>query len=119
MSGEEAAEFADTYSRILSRCESHKSALRACGSEEECSRAYAGMTVCAGRFMCPLQHSAFLASLEGYGAGSDDGAAEARVDTAMEILGECVSEYDGRASVAKRQHPNLFDEVVSKGRNNK
>ena len=117
MSGEEAAKFADTYSRILSRCESHKTALRTCGSEEECNKAYAGMTVCAGQFMCPLQHSAFLASLLGYGAGSNEGVAEAKVDTAMEILGECVSEYDGRASVAKRQYPDLFDVVVSKGRN--
>ncbi len=115
MGREKAAKFADTYSRILSRCESYKKALRACGSEEECHKAYAGMTVCAGQFMCPLQHSAFLASLEGYGTGSNKDAAEARVDTAMEILGESISEYDGQASVAKRQYPDLFDEVVSKG----
>jgi hypothetical protein len=67
--------------------------------------------------MCPLQHSAFLVSLEGYGVGSsNEGTAVARVDTALEILGECVSEYDGRASVAKRQYPDLFNEVISKGR---
>jgi cytochrome c heme-lyase len=117
MSGEEAAKFADTYSRILSRCESHKMALCTCGSEDECNKAYAGMTVCVGQFMCPLQHSAFLVSLEGYGVGSsNEGTAVARVDTALEILGECVSEYDGRASVAKRQYPDLFNEVISKGR---
>jgi len=62
------------------------------------------MTVCAGQFICPLQHSAFLTSLEGYGAGSNEGAALARVDIVMEILGECVSEYDGRASLTKRQY---------------
>jgi cytochrome c heme-lyase len=115
MGREKATNFAGTYSRILSRCESYKKELRTCGSEEECHKAYVGMTVCAGQFMCPLQHSAFLASLEGYGTGSNKDAAEARVDTAMEILGECVLEYDGRASVAKRQYPDLFDEVVSKG----
>ena len=113
MSVEEAAKFADTYSLILSQCKSHKMALHTCGSEEECTIAYAGMTVCAGQFMCPLQHSAFLASLEGYGAGSKEGAAVARVDIAMEILGECVSEYNGRASVAKRQYLDLFDEAES------
>jgi hypothetical protein len=70
------------------------------------------MTVCAGQFMCPLQHTSLLASLESYGIETNEDVAEAKINTAMEILGECVSDYDKSASLAKRQYPELF-EVVS------
>ncbi|KAL3809492.1 hypothetical protein ACHAXA_007963 [Cyclostephanos tholiformis] len=114
MSREKATKFAATYSLILSRCEKSKNALRTCDSEEECRKAYAGMTVCAGQFMCPLQHSSFVASLET--ESTNEEMFEARINTAMEILGECVAEFDREASVAKSQFPALFDEVVSIGR---
>ena len=108
----EATKLAETYSRILSKCEASRLAVKNCDSEESCRKAYAGMTVCAGQFMCPLQHTSLLASLESYGKETNEDVAEAKINTAMEILGECVSDYDKSASLAKRQYPELF-EVVS------
>ena len=74
------------------------------------------MTVCAGQFMCQLQHSSLMASLENMektAAGTDkEEMAEAKVNMAFEVLGECVANYDQRASVAKRQYPEVFDEVL-------
>ena len=111
----EAKKLAETYSKILAKCETSRLAVKNCDSEESCRKAYAGMTVCAGQFMCPLQHTSLLASLESYGKETNEDVAEAKINTAMEILGECVSEYDKSASIAKRQFPDLF-EVVSTGR---
>lgn len=108
----EATKLAETYSRILSKCEASRMAVKHCDSEESCRKAYAGMTVCAGQFMCPLQHSSLLACLESYGTEKNEHLAEAKVNAAMEILGECVAEYDKRAIVAKRQFQEVFDEAV-------
>jgi hypothetical protein len=123
----DATNYASTYSQILSTCQESKKALQQCQSEEECEQAMVGMTVCAGQFMCPLQHSSLLDSLKlsttttttttaTTSASSKDAeeAAEVRISTALDILSECVANYDARASVAKRAYPELFDKV-SKG----
>ncbi|KAL7435562.1 hypothetical protein ACHAXH_006899 [Discostella pseudostelligera] len=122
----DATNYASTYSQILSTCQESKKALQQCQSEEECEHAMVGMTVCAGQFMCPLQHSSLLDSLKlstttttttaTTSASSKDAeeAAEVRISTALDILSECVANYDARASVAKRAYPELFDKV-SKG----
>merc|ERR1719296_293353 len=105
----DAAAIATTYSKILSACRESRDALKNCASEEECNRAYMGMTVCAGGHMCPLQHSSLMDSLDS--AGKND-AADARIDVAMNVLGECVANFDRRASAAKGQFPVEFDDAL-------
>ena len=112
----EARELAAAYSRILSGCAEQKAALRDCSSEDECKRAFTGMTVCAGRFMCPLQHGSLMESLAGIEGGGDDELSEAKVNAAFDILGECVTSYDARAAEARRYHPGVFDEALKEGR---
>jgi hypothetical protein len=81
--------------------------------------------VCAGQYMCPLQHTSLLDSLKlsntnnsgstkETDAQEEAAAAEVRISTALDILSECVANYDAKASVAKRAHPELFDKI-SKG----
>jgi|SaaInl74LU_5_DNA_1037368.scaffolds.fasta_scaffold09026_1 hypothetical protein len=112
----DAKQFATSFANILSSCKESKADLQNCTSDEECKRAFLGMTVCAGQFMCQLQHSSLMASLENMektAAGTDkEEMAEAKVNMAFEVLGECVANYDQRASVAKRQFPEVFDEVL-------
>ncbi|KAL3771927.1 hypothetical protein ACHAWU_009350 [Discostella pseudostelligera] len=115
----DATNYASTYTQILSTCQESKKALQNCQSEEECEQAMVGMTVCAGQFMCPLQHSSLLDSLKlsttttanGSSSKDDEAAAEVRISTALDILSECVANYDARASMAKRAYPELFDKV--------
>ena len=113
----EARELAATYSDILSKCAEQKAELRDCSSEDECKRAFMGMTVCAGRFMCPLQHGSLMESLAGIeGGGVEDELSEAKVNAAFDILGECVTSFDGRAGEARRHHPGVFEEALKEDR---
>jgi len=108
----EATQLATSFSKILSSCQEPKMALQTCNSDEECKKAFLGMTVCAGQFMCPLQHSSLLESLTSHDAtGENEEMAEAKISTALDVLGECVANYDERAGVAKGQFPELFEEV--------
>ncbi|KAL7527972.1 hypothetical protein ACHAXR_004416 [Thalassiosira sp. AJA248-18] len=114
----EAKQLATSFSNILSQCQESKEELQACSSDEECKRAFMGMTVCAGQFMCPLQHSSLIDSLSNLESSAGDEKneemAEAKVDMAFGVLGECVANYDKRASVAKKKFPEVFDEVLKK-----
>ena len=125
ISQSDATAFASTYMKILSTCHESKKALQNCTSEEECEQAMVGMTVCAGQYMCPLQHTSLLDSLKLSNASvtkttpskekeAQETAAEVRISTALDILSECVANYDAKASVAKRAYPELFDRI-SKG----
>merc|ERR1739841_356061 len=101
----EATQMAETFSKILSQCKESKAALQSCSSEEECNKAFMGMTVCAGQYMCPLQHKSLLETLDSISGSDVDGEmAEAKINVAMEVLGECVAKYDKRAGMAKAQH---------------
>jgi len=111
----EAAEVASSFSKILSSCRDRKADLQSCDSDEECKRAFMGMTVCAGQFMCPLQHSSLMASLENHSGEANDEMVEAKIDTAFQVLGECVANYDKRAKDAREQFPEVFDEALKKG----
>lgn len=115
----EAQKIAESFSKVLSQCQSSKHALQTCNSDEECNKAFMGMTVCAGQFMCPLQHTTFLKSLDDYDTAEDgkeegEEMAEAKINIALDVLGECVSNYDKRAAVAKRQYPKVFDEALKR-----
>ena len=114
----DATEMAETFSKILSQCKDSKAALQSCSSEEECNKAFMGMTVCAGRFMCPLQHKSFLETLDSLssssGSDTNEEMAEAKINVAFEVLGECVANYDQRAAIAKKQHAGLFEKIISK-----
>jgi len=122
ISPSEAQKIAESFSRILSQCEAQKKALKECNSEEECNKAYMGMTVCAGQFLCPLQHYSFLQSLEGYETAAEDGKnegvemAEAKINIALDVLGQCVAHNDKKAAEARRQFPDVFDEVLKKSK---
>jgi hypothetical protein len=111
----EAAKIAESFSTILKQCQDVKADLKNCNSDEECRKAFMGMTVCAGKVMCPLQHKSFVDTLNGVN-GNDglDEMADAKINTAFEILGECVANYDKKASVAKKQHPEVFATIIRK-----
>lgn len=113
---EEATKVANTFSSILSQCQDSRSALANCNSDEECQKAFMGMTVCAGQFMCPLQHSSLLNALESHGSADNEEMAEAKINTALDVLGECVANYDSRASAAKKQYPDVFEDVLKKNK---
>ncbi|KAL7449517.1 hypothetical protein ACHAWC_001572 [Mediolabrus comicus] len=112
----DATKMAETFSKILSQCKDSKAALQSCSSEEECNKAFMGMTVCAGQYMCPLQHKSFLEALESHGSSSGNGSneevAEAKINIAFEVLGECVASYDQRAGMAKKQHADVFEKLT-------
>ena len=73
-----------------------------------------GMTVCAGQYMCPLQHKSLLETLDSVsGSNMDEEMAEAKINVAMEVLGECVAKYDKRAGMAKKQHEDVFQKVMA------
>ena len=42
--------------------------------------------------------------------------AEAKINTALDVLGECVANYDSRASAAKKQYPDVFEDVLKKNK---
>ena len=64
--------------------------------------------------MCPLQHKSLLETLDRVsGNDMDAEMAEAKINVAMEVLGECVAKYDKKASVAKKQHEDVFQKVIS------
>ncbi len=110
----EATKMAETFSKILSQCKDSKAALQSCSSEEECNKAFMGMTVCAGQYMCPLQHKSLLDTLDSISGSDVDGEmAEAKINVAMEVLGECVAKYDKRAGMAKAQHEDIFQKVTA------
>mmetsp|Transcript_15702 Transcript_15702/g.34010 ORF Transcript_15702/g.34010 Transcript_15702/m.34010 type:complete len:635 (+) Transcript_15702:66-1970(+) len=110
----EATNLATTFSQILTQCQESKAALQTCSSDEECQKAFMGMTVCAGQHMCPLQHSSLVDSLTSHTAtgAENEEMAEAKINTALDVLGECVANYDSKASVAKWQFPEVFDGVL-------
>ncbi|KAL7548237.1 hypothetical protein ACHAWF_011529 [Thalassiosira exigua] len=113
----EARSLAATYRDVLSSCAAAKEAVNTCSSEEECRRALVGMTVCAGKFLCPLQHSALQTSMQGLesvGGKGDEELAEAKVDAAYEVLGDCVAGRDGRARAARARWPDAFGEALGK-----
>jgi cytochrome c heme-lyase len=110
----DASKIAESFSQILSKCQESKAALQHCSSEDECSKAFMGMTVCAGQFMCPLQHKSLMASLEDAANASNEEMAEAKINTAFDVLGECVTNYDKRAIGAKKQYPDVFEKVFKK-----
>jgi len=112
----EATKVANTFSQILSQCQDSRTALANCNSDEECQKAFMGMTVCAGQYMCPLQHSSLLNALESHGSADKEEMAEAKINTALDVLGECVANYDSRASAAKKQYPEVFEDVLKKNK---
>ncbi len=113
MTGVDATRLADIYSSILSQCKESGEAVRACASKSECCKAHSGMTICARKFACPLQHSSFMASLDAYGTGSmSDDISKARIDAAMEILGECVSGDNRDASIGSHSRRQVIINVV-------
>ncbi|KAL7496191.1 hypothetical protein ACHAWT_009944 [Skeletonema menzelii] len=115
ISKSDATKMAETFAKILSQCKDSKAALQSCSSEEECNKAFMGMTVCAGQYMCPLQHKSLLETLDSVsGTDMDEEMAEAKINVAMEVLGECVGKYDKKASVAKKQHEDVFQKVITR-----
>ena len=64
--------------------------------------------------MCPLQHKSLLETLDSVSGRDVDGEmAEAKINVAMEVLGECVAKYDKRAGMAKKQHEDVFEKMTA------
>lgn len=115
VSESDAIRIAESYATILTQCEDVKTQLKNCDSDAECRKAFMGMTVCAGKVMCPLQHKSFTETLEGVNTGNEiDEMASAKINIAFETLGECVASNDKKASAAKKQYPDVFERIVGK-----
>lgn len=111
----DAKKMAETYATILKNCQDVKTQLKNCGSDAECNKAFMGMTICAGKVLCPLQHKSFAETLEGVGGGKElDEMATAKINIAFQNLGECVAGCDQKAGAAKKQYPHLFEKIVGK-----
>ena len=109
----EAMQIADTYATILKQCENVKVQLQNCGSDAECRKAFMGMTACAGKVMCPLQHKSFADTIKEVSVGKDiDEKTSAKINIAFDTLSECVANNDSKASVAREQHPEVFQNIV-------
>ena len=109
----EAMQIADTYATIIKQCEQVKVQLQNCDSDAECRKAFMGMTACAGKVMCPLQHKSFADTIKEVAAGKDiDEITSAKINIAFDTLSECVANNDSKASVAREQHPDLFRKIV-------
>lgn len=111
----DAVKIAQQYATILKECQDVKTQLKNCDSDAECRKAFMGMTVCAGKVMCPLQHKSFADTLEAVNTGKEiDEMATAKINIAFETLGECVAGNDKKASAAKKQYPDVFERIVGK-----
>ena len=109
----DATKIAESYATILKDCDHIKTQLKNCGDDTECQKAFMGMTVCAGKVMCPLQHKSFVETLESVSSGQElDEMTNSKINIAFESLGECVASSDRRASSAKSQHPELFEKIL-------
>jgi len=111
---EEAARLATSFSDILSQCQDSKKALTSCASDEDCNKAQMGFTVCAGKFLCPLQHKSLMDSLASHDNTNDMEMAEAKISMALDVLGECVANCDTRARAAKQQFAEVFEKALRK-----
>ena len=111
---EEAARLATSFSDILSQCQDSKKALTSCASDEDCNKAQMGFTVCAGKFLCPLQHKSLMDSLASHDNTNDMKMAEAKISMALDVLGECVANCDTRARAAKQQFAEVFEKALRK-----
>lgn len=108
----EAIKIAESYAKILEDCQDFKAQLKNCGNDADCRKAFMGMTVCAGKVMCPLQHKSFVDTLD---VGEEvDEMASAKINIAFDTLGECVAGSDKKASSAKRQYPDVFKRTIGK-----
>jgi hypothetical protein len=111
----DATKIAESFATILKDCQAVSAQLKNCNSDAECNKAFMGMTACAGKVLCPLQHKSFAETLEGVSSGKElDEMTTAKINIAFETLGECVASSDRKASVAKKQCPDLFEKIVGK-----
>jgi hypothetical protein len=111
----DATKIAESFATVLKDCQAVSAQLKNCNSDAECNKAFMGMTACAGKVLCPLQHKSFAETLEGVSSGKElDEMTTAKINIAFETLGECVASNDRKASVAKKQYPDLFEKIVGK-----
>lgn len=110
----EAIKIAESYATIMTRCENVKAQLHNCDNDAMCRKAFMGMTACAGKVLCPLQHDSFVDALRDVTEGEEiDDMTTSKINIAFETLSECVSDNDAKASLAKNQHPVVMQELIS------
>ena len=107
----EAIAIASMFATMLKECQEAQKTVDACEDEVECTKASLALTMCMGKIICPLQHSAVAKSLNAEFDDNDDRAVvqyNARVDQVLENLAACVVDQSERASAAKISHPKVF-----------
>lgn len=111
ISAKEATALAKSFALALKNCQEAQRTLNACKDDSDCARASLALTMCMGKIMCPLQHTALTKSLASEPSSSDaksEAEYNARVDAALENIATCVAASNERAAMAKNVHPEAF-----------
>jgi hypothetical protein len=98
----QARKLARDFAQVMSDCRAAQKRVTECSSEMECAQASMDLTVCMGKIVCPLQHSALTKAL----TESYDG--DVKIEAALERLNECVMLKTREHKSAKETYPALF-----------
>jgi cytochrome c heme-lyase len=102
LSEEQARTLAREFAQVMSDCRAAQRRVSECNDEMECARASMDLTVCMGKIVCPLQHTALTKAL----ASSYDG--DAKIEAALGVLNDCVRLKTIDHKTAKETYPTLF-----------
>ena len=100
LSEQEAQALAKDFEMVTKDCHKAQISLNDCQSQHECARASMDWTICMGKGLCELQHTALAKTLRG-----DDHEA---IEAAYARVYECVNLKTAQHSHAKIQYPDLF-----------
>ena len=83
--------------KALQNCPAQQKQLSTCTSDDDCAKASLDYTLCLSKTLCPLQYSAFTKSLQ-------DDDAEAKIETALEVVQNCVVHKTAQRNQARKDH---------------
>jgi len=102
------------FAIVLKECEGFRKMMNECQDEEEYAQASLGLTMCMGKWLCPLQYGNVKDSLEAVKLG-DQGLTEeqvkerdARVDNSLQNITLCVQNANSGLGIARKEYPDIF-----------
>lgn len=109
---DEAREVADSFAKVLQKCQRQQEKVDECQSDDECAKASVDLTMCMGLIFCPLQHQTLQTAIKaahGKNDSHDDSETNnAKIEASLETLTECVIYQNARGRLAKKQFPKFF-----------
>jgi len=103
----QAKDLAAVFSKARVSCRDAAQRVDECVSDSACAKASMGLTMCMGKLICPLQHGTLVKTLSN-DTSDDEKIQEAKIETAMANLSECVSLKSRQHAAAKKEYPQLF-----------